>query len=156
MSTVHRPTTGSLIWRLAMRWRTAVDRALAPLELTHAQYMVLTNLRGMTQAGRFPSQRELADQTGLETIYVSKLVRALEGAGLLTRTRHPTDTRAVQLDLTPAGADRADEAVAIVADLLRQLTAPLGGPRNARQRAFVAALEDLLAAPLPEPSGDQP
>jgi DNA-binding MarR family transcriptional regulator len=134
-----------------MRWRTAVDRALAPLELTHAQYMVLTNLRGMTHAGRFPSQRELADQTGLETIYVSKLVRALEGAGLVTRTRHPTDTRAVQLDLTPAGADRADEAVAIVADLLRQLTAPLGGARSARQRAFVAALEDLLAAPLPEP-----
>jgi DNA-binding MarR family transcriptional regulator len=156
MSPTHRPTTGSLIWRLAMRWRTAVDRALSPLELTHAQYMVLTNLRGMTQAGRLPSQRELADQTGLDTIYVSKLVRALEGAGLVSRSSHPTDTRAVQLDLTPTGVDRADEAVAIVADLLRQLTAPLGGARSARQRAFVDALETLLAAPLPQPSGDEP
>jgi DNA-binding MarR family transcriptional regulator len=30
------PTPGYLVWRLSMKWRVAVDRALAPLGLTHA------------------------------------------------------------------------------------------------------------------------
>jgi len=63
---------GYLVWRLAMKWRVAVDRALAPLGLTHAQYVLLASLYGMKQP---PTQRELADHTGLEALYVSKLAR---------------------------------------------------------------------------------
>jgi DNA-binding MarR family transcriptional regulator len=151
-----RPTTGSLVWRLAMRWRTAVDRALAPLGLTHAQYMVLTTLYGMTLAGDRPSQRDLAEATGLEAVYISKLVKALEAAGLVQRAAHPTDTRAVQLDLTRSGRATATEAIAVVQVLVTRLTAPLGGPRSARHREFRAALEDLLATPLPHPPGGEP
>jgi DNA-binding MarR family transcriptional regulator len=152
----HRPTTGFLVWRLAMRWRTAVDRAVSPIGLTHAQYSVLASLYGMTESGSRPSQRELADQTGLDTIYVSKLVRSLVGAGLVERTDHPTDSRAVQLDLTDDGRAVANEAIGVVGDLLAQLTAPLGGRRSTRHREFVANLEALLATPLPRPSGDEP
>src|SRR5690349_5014005 len=81
--------TGAIVWRLATRWRVAVDRALAPLDLTHAQYVLLAALWGIERAGRQPSQRELADETGLEALYVSKLARALETKGLVARHRDP-------------------------------------------------------------------
>jgi MarR family transcriptional regulator, organic hydroperoxide resistance regulator len=144
----HTPTPGFLVWRLALRWRAAVDRAVAPLGLTHAQYSVLASLGALSRAGRRPSQRELADHTGLDAIYVSKLARALEVSGLVTREPDPADSRAVRLDLTDRGRDVAARAVAVVAGLQDELTAPLGGVGSARTRALVETLQALLAAPL--------
>lgn len=85
----EKATPGFLVWRLSMKWRTAVDRAMAPLGLTHAQYSLVASLYGMQRAGERPSQRRLADHVGLEPLYVSKLARSLESAGLLERTRDP-------------------------------------------------------------------
>jgi DNA-binding MarR family transcriptional regulator len=147
----ERATIGFLVWRTAMRWRTAVDRAVAPFGLTHAQYSVLASLYGLVEAGERPSQRQLADHTGMEVVYVSKLVRALETSGLLRRTADPADARAVRLDLTTHGRAVVTDAVAVVADLLADLTAPLGGLRSARTKQLVASLETLLDAPLPTP-----
>ena len=78
-----------LVWRLSMRWRSAIDRAITPLGLTNAQYSVLAPLLGMERSGQRPSQRQLADFTGLEPLYVSKLARALEQACLIERSGHP-------------------------------------------------------------------
>ena len=143
------PTPGFLVWRLSMKWRVAVDRALAPLGLTHAQYSLLGSLRDLGEQGRTPSQRELADHTGLEPLYVSKLARALESAGLVERTVDPGDVRARRLALTPAGRDAADRAIAIVGPLVDQLLAPLGGLAGTRTSAFSAELRLLLDVPLP-------
>jgi MarR family transcriptional regulator, organic hydroperoxide resistance regulator len=142
------PATG-LVWLLSMRWRAAVDRAVAPLGLTAAQYAVLAPLLGMVRDGQRPSQRELADFTGLEPLYVSKLARALEGAGLIERTGNPADTRAVQLGLTERGVDVTTRAIETVVGLQDELTAPLGGVRSPRTRAFVEALQTLLATSPP-------
>jgi len=142
--TKETPTPGSLVWRLSMKWRAAVDRAVAPLGLTHAQYSVLASLFGLERAGQRPSQRQLADHTGLEPLYVSKLARALERAKLITRAVDPVDSRAVQLSLTKHGRDVAIRAVAVVAELQEQLMAPLGGTRSKRTRALVAELQELL------------
>jgi MarR family transcriptional regulator, organic hydroperoxide resistance regulator len=150
------PTPGFLVWRLSMKWRAAVDRTVAPLGLTHAQYSVLASLLGMQRAGRRPSQRELADHTGLEPIYVSKLARALERSGLIDRTGDPADTRAVQLSLTARGLDRAGRAADIVHHLADQLLGPLGGLTGKRTGSFVRDLQALLAAPPPiETTGDE-
>ena len=62
------PTPGFLVWRLSTKWRTAVDRAVGPLGLTHAQYSLISSLLAMHERGLKPSQRELADQTGLEPL----------------------------------------------------------------------------------------
>jgi DNA-binding MarR family transcriptional regulator len=141
------PTPGFLVWRLSMKWRAAVDRAVAPLGLTHAQYSLLASLFGMQQAGLRPSQRELADHTGLEPLYVSKLARTLEAAGLITRAGHPADTRAVQLSLTADGRAVTRRAITVVQQLLDRLLAPLGGPDSRRAEAFTRALVTLLDAP---------
>lgn len=146
-------TPGFLVWRLSMKWRVAVDRAVAPLGLTHAQYALVASLHGMHRAGERPSQRRLADHTGLEPLYVSKLARALEAAGLLERTRDPHDPRAVQLALTEEGREVTRRAIRVVHGLLQQLLAPLGGLDGPRAKEFTRDLATLLDAPL-DPSVD--
>jgi DNA-binding MarR family transcriptional regulator len=145
------PTPGFLVWRLANKWRVAVDRAVAPLGLTHAQYALVASLYGMQRTGERPSQRRLADHTGLEALYVSKLARALESAGLIERTRDPRDPRAVQLALTEQGRAVTRQAIEVVQELLRQLLEPLGGLDAPRARAFAEELTTLLDAPLAPP-----
>lgn len=148
------PTPGALLWRTAMKWRAAVDRAVAPLGITHAQYSFLASLWSMTQKGLRPSQRQLAEHIGLEPLYVSKLARALDEAGLIRRTDDPSDSRAVQLTLTRSGHDVVRRAVKVVRDLQEQLTEPLGGVDAPRTRALVDALQTLLA--VPDPRGANP
>lgn len=135
---------GYLVWRLSTSWRTEMERVLAPLGMTHAQYALLASLYGMSRSGRQPSQRELADWTGLEAIYVSKLARALERSELLIRTEHPKDPRAVQLTLTPLGSERVEAAFPIVQALLDQLTGPIGGLHSPGNRSFAHTLRTLL------------
>ena len=140
----EHPTTGYLLWRLTTKLRAAVDRILAPLGLTHAQYSLLASLYGFSRTGAQPSQRELADWTGLEPIFVSKLARALEQAGLIDRTEHPADPRAVQLRLTGHGTDIAERAIAIVHTFQEEFTAPIGGTNSQRNRDLARTLQTLL------------
>lgn len=141
-------TPGHLVWRLSMKWRAAVDRALAPLGLTHAQYVFLSSLSGLDRSGAIPSQRELADHTGLEALYVSKLARSLDAEGLVERTRDPADTRTIRLRLTDRGREVVGPAIATVAELLDRLLAPLGGRDGERTAALSRELTLLLDTPL--------
>jgi MarR family transcriptional regulator, organic hydroperoxide resistance regulator len=138
------PSTGYLVWHLSVRWQVQLSRALGPLGITHTDYAVLASLRGLAQVGVQPSQRELADVSGLEPMYVSKLVRSLERAGLVERRPHPADPRANQLSLT----DRGDEIVTagrqVVAGLEDERLAALGGSSSERAARFKEALADLL------------
>ncbi|MFJ3205758.1 MarR family winged helix-turn-helix transcriptional regulator [Streptomyces sp. NPDC086989] len=142
------PTPGFLVWRLANKWRVAVDRAVTPLGLTHAQYSLVASLHGMQRAGKRPSQRQLADHTGLEALYVSKLARALESAGLVERTRDPRDPRAVQLALTDQGQTVTRQAITVVQELHQRLLEPLGGLDAPRTGVFTEELTTLLDVPL--------
>ena len=126
-----------------MRWRSAIDRAITPLGLTNAQYSVLAPLLGMERSGQRPSQRQLADFTGLEPLYVSKLARALEQAGLIERSGHPDDSRAVQLSLTDQGREVTAQATERVRGLQDELTAPLGGLDSPATRNLI----DVAAHP---------
>jgi DNA-binding MarR family transcriptional regulator len=130
-----------------MRWRAAMDRALAPLGLTQAQYSVLAPLYSMSRAGVRPSQRELADLTGLDAVYISKLVRALEREGFVTRSTKAADPRAVELSLTEQGVATLQEAVKIVYELRQKLTEPLGGNDGERTAELADMLRQLLDVP---------
>jgi MarR family transcriptional regulator, organic hydroperoxide resistance regulator len=143
-----RENVGYLIWRLSMRWRAAMDAVLAPYGLTQAQYSVLAPLYGMTRDGDRPSQRELADFTGLDAVYVSKLVRALEREGFITRAVSTADPRAVELSLTGRGSAVLQDAVGAVFEMREALTSPLGGNDGERTAELAGLLRELLDAPL--------
>jgi DNA-binding MarR family transcriptional regulator len=138
------PSTGYLVWHLSTRWRVALDRALAPLGLTAARYAVLASLFGLTRDGARPSQRELADFSGFDPMYVSKLIRALERESLVERTANPGDPRAVQLAVTEQGAERIAAGRRVVLELEEQRLAPLGGRSSKRSAEFTRTLHELL------------
>jgi DNA-binding MarR family transcriptional regulator len=120
---------GFLLWRVTNAWQRAVRAALAPLDLTHVQFVLLASL---TWSGETPvTQRSLADLAGTDEMMTSQAVRALEGKGLLTRVRSSTDGRAWTLQPTPAGRRLAERAVGLVEraddDFFRRLDGDSGG-----------------------------
>jgi len=134
------PSLGYLVWRLAVKWRAGLDRALKPLGLTSAQYGVLASLHGLSRSGAQPSQRELADFVGLEPMFVSTLARALERRGLVERRTSPNDSRALRLALTARGVEVVSVARTIVVDLEALRLAAIGG----RTSTETVVLEDAL------------
>jgi DNA-binding MarR family transcriptional regulator len=77
-------------------------------------------------------------------MYVSKLVRSLEEAGLVRRAEHPGDPRAFELGLTTRGADQTERAAAVMRDLFDQLLVPIGGRTGKRNAALMETLDKLL------------
>jgi DNA-binding MarR family transcriptional regulator len=138
------PSLGFLVWQLSARWQLELDQALAPLGLTAAQYAVLASLYALATTGHSPRQRELADFSGLDRIHVSKLVRALERAGMVARQQHPSDTRAVAVTITDAGRQTATAARREVLALEEQRLRPLGGRTSRRSDQLVKTLHTLL------------
>jgi MarR family transcriptional regulator, organic hydroperoxide resistance regulator len=143
-SEVTMPSMGYLVWHLSLRWQAQLSDELAPLGITPAQYAVLAHLYALSASGVNPNQRALADVSGLEPMYVSKLVRALEGARLVTRTRHPQDPRAIQLSITRRGVDVVTKARRIASELDRQQLAAVGGSSSEQATQLKMSLQVLL------------
>ncbi|WP_329289172.1 MarR family winged helix-turn-helix transcriptional regulator [Streptomyces pseudovenezuelae] len=91
-----------LLQRAAHRLRTAADRrCLAAAGVTTAQLGALFAVRdepGITQ-------QRLARTLGLRESAVTALVGRLTAAGLVSKSAHPHEHRAVVLELTVPGAD---------------------------------------------------
>jgi MarR family transcriptional regulator, organic hydroperoxide resistance regulator len=138
------PSMGYLVWHLSLRWQAQLSDELRPLGITPAEYAVLAHLRALSASGVRPSQRELADVSGLEPMYVSKLARSLEGAGLIARAQHPADPRAIQLSLTRRGVRVVTEGRGIADELDRRRLATVGGRASEQAAQLKASLQVLL------------
>ncbi|MFF4652949.1 MarR family winged helix-turn-helix transcriptional regulator [Streptomyces sp. NPDC001380] len=105
---------GFLLWHATLRWQRGVAAALAPLGLTHVQFVLLASTWWLNTHGEQPSQQALARHAGTDVKMTSQVVRALEQKGLVVREVDPADTRARRLRTTDAGAGLAPRAVAAV------------------------------------------
>jgi DNA-binding MarR family transcriptional regulator len=108
---------GFLLWHVTLAWQRAVTAALAPLDLTHVQFVLLACAWWLDDRGHTPNQLELAGQAGTDVKMTSEVVRRLETKVLIERTVDPVDTRARQLRPTPAGARLARRAIRAVEDV---------------------------------------
>jgi DNA-binding MarR family transcriptional regulator len=105
---------GFLLWRLTLRWQRELAAALAPLDLTHVQFVLLATTWWLNSAGSAPNQLTVASTAGTDVKMTSQVVRKLEDKGLLVRETDPADTRAKLLRVTPAGAELARRAISVV------------------------------------------
>ncbi|GGL90234.1 hypothetical protein GCM10011594_07380 [Nakamurella endophytica] len=121
---------GFLLWRVTNTWQAAQRAALAPLGLTHVQFVLLASLTYTAADGPI-TQRRLAEHAAADPMMTSQVLRVLEGRGLVRRDPHPTDARARALSVTPEGRTLANRANAAV---------------EACDDAFFSALGDDLAA----------
>jgi DNA-binding MarR family transcriptional regulator len=142
--TIEFPSTSFLVSVLALRWNAQLGEELKPLGITPPGYAVLAHLRVLTTSGTTPNQRELADASHLEPMHVSKLARALEQAGLVTRARNPADPREFGLTITEHGDRTLNRARQIAATLEHQRLAAVGGPSSDQATQLKTSLVLLL------------
>jgi len=128
---------GFLLWHATLRWQRAIADALAPLDLTHVQFVLLASAWWMNHQGGHPSQVELATFAGTDVKMTSQVVRSLERKGLLERKTDPSDARALRLDVTPRGARLAPRAIDVVESVD---TAFFNGVREAEALRLLRAL----------------
>lgn len=105
---------GFLLWHATLTWQRQINAVLAPLDLTHVQFVLLACAWWLDQRGETPNQQALARQAGTDIKMTSQVLRTLEGKGLLQREVDPTDSRARQLRPTAAGTELAKRAIKAV------------------------------------------
>lgn len=105
---------GALLERVATHWLLELRAALAPLELTPAQFRLLVAAAWLTAKGSGVRQSDISAHANADPVMTSEVLRTLESRGLLTRTAHPTDKRARSVALTAAGGALADRAMRLV------------------------------------------
>jgi DNA-binding MarR family transcriptional regulator len=87
--------------------------------------------------------KDLADLLDMSARNLTSLADGLEQDGLARRVPHPHDRRATLLELTPAGVEAAEEALAPRLDQMGRLFDRLS---PTQQRSFAASLRRLLDA----------
>jgi DNA-binding MarR family transcriptional regulator len=93
---------GYWLHHAALAWRRELGDRLRPLEITPTQFDVLASLSWQSRTGQV-TQQMIADFAGIDRMMTSKVMRVLEDRGLVTRTQHSTDARALALLLTAEG-----------------------------------------------------
>jgi DNA-binding MarR family transcriptional regulator len=105
---------GFLLWHATLRWQRGIASALAPLGLTHVQFVLLASTWWLNDSGETPNQLALSRQAGTDVKMTSQVLRSLERKGLIGREVDPRDTRARRIRATPAGARLAPRAIEAV------------------------------------------
>lgn len=117
----YRPenSTGYLVNRLAQTIAREIDRRMADLGLTDAQWKPLLLLRQGTCLTAADLSRMACHDTGA----VTRLLDRLEGKGLIRRVRSESDRRIVNLELTEEGLQVSAEVPKILANLANHVLA---------------------------------
>ncbi|CAM3367554.1 MarR family winged helix-turn-helix transcriptional regulator [Tsukamurella hominis] len=94
---------------------------LAPMGLTHPQYLVMLALWEASPR----SVKEIAEALQLDSPTLSPLLKRLEAQGLLTRGRSTDDERRIDVELTEAGHGLREQALAVPPAVIERLGASL-------------------------------
>ena len=115
-------------------------RVLAPLRLTYPQYLVMLVL----WSGDEVTVSGIGAQLYLDSATLTPLLKRLESAGLVTRTRSVGDEREVVVALTAAGRALRGKAKAVPSSVF--CATGCSAPGLARTRAQLETLRDNLLA----------
>ncbi len=101
--------------RVGRKWRARLDARVKHLGLTQARWIALLQLR---RSGPL-SQRDLAEQIGVEGPTLVRLLDGLQQGGLIERTATHEDRRVKKIHLT-ASAYPLIEEITRISDALRE------------------------------------
>ncbi|AGW40315.1 MarR family transcriptional regulator [Leifsonia xyli subsp. cynodontis DSM 46306] len=110
---------------------------LAPLSLTHPQYLVMLALWERDPR----SVKDLSATLQLEPATLSPLLKRLESTGYIVRKRRVSDERTLDVTLTPEGRALRAEAKTIPPRIVERLRLPMSELESLREglNALVAA-----------------
>jgi DNA-binding MarR family transcriptional regulator len=131
---------GFLLWQLTNLWQHRIRSALAPLGITHVQFVLLASAAWFENSEKLMTQAVLARHAHTDIMMTSQVLRTLEEKGLLTRAVHPTDTRARVVSLTTEGREVARRAFTVVETVDAAFFAELG----AQYATFLELMRQLI------------
>lgn len=105
---------GFLLWQVSTQWRRQIETALATLNLTHVQFVLLASVGWLTRDGNQVTQIELARHCGTDITMTSQVLRALERKGYIERKQREGDERSKLPHLTEKGAQLIEKAIPLV------------------------------------------
>lgn len=127
-------SSGFLLWQVTTLWQREIRAILAPLDLTHAQFVLLATLLWLSQHQESVTQIDISQNSKVDPMTTSTVLRTLQTKGLIVRREHATDTRAKAVALTPAGQQLTKQAVAVVEKFDLAFFSRLGGDLKAFNR----------------------
>src|SRR5207237_10167979 len=107
---------GRLLGRVKMAMHEALERELAPLDITAAQFVIILNLA----SGEVDSASKLCKGVSYDPGAMTRMLDRLERKGLVRRVRCGEDRRKVILELTAEGKDVCPKLVATYVDVLNR------------------------------------
>ena len=125
---------------------------LEPMGLTHPQYLVMLALWGQSPL----AVKELIEMLQLDGPTLSPLLKRLEAAGLVTRTRDPDDERQLRIDLTQKGRALREDALNVPPSVVAKLGMSLGDLEELHKglTTLNEAARRAGVKPLPAPAKD--
>ena len=125
---------------------------LEPMGLTHPQYLVMLALWGQSPL----AVKELIEMLQLDGPTLSPLLKRLEAAGLVTRTRDPDDERQLRIDLTQQGRALREDALNVPPSVVAKLGMSLGDLEELHKglTTLNEAARRAGVKPLPAPAKD--
>lgn len=125
---------------------------LEPMGLTHPQYLVMLALWGKSPL----AVKELIEMLQLDGPTLSPLLKRLEAAGYVTRTRAPEDERQLRIALTPTGLALREDALRIPPSIVAKLGMSLGELEELHKGLMTIneAARRAGVKPLPAPAKD--
>ncbi len=102
-STIEGDSTGYLLYHLTMLMQRKMKKQLDKIDITHTQFVILASLHILSEKSELVTQIEIANQSRMDKMMVSIVLRTLQKKGLVTRQEHSTDTRAKTILLTNEG-----------------------------------------------------
>lgn len=129
---------GFLLNEATQAWRLEIDRRLAPRGLSQATWRALFHLK---RRGEGLTQRQLAENMGIEGPSLVRLIDHLERADLVERRAAPLDRRCNHLFLTDKGRELLNELLQIASVARAEL---LDGIDEEAIRTTLATLRHLI------------
>lgn len=105
---------GFLLWQVSTKWRREIETALATLNLTHPQFVLLASLGWLTRQNADITQVELARHCRTDVNMTSQVLRSLEQKGYIERHRREGNERSKFPRLTESGAKLVKQAIPLV------------------------------------------
>jgi DNA-binding MarR family transcriptional regulator len=138
--------SGRLVQQVARELSTALDRQLAPFDLTAQQAALL--LRAARQE---TSPSQLKALLGTDTAGMTRLLDRLEAKGLLKRRRHPDDRRSIVIELTDETRALIPRVAPIFKRVNGQLLAGFTEPEVAQLTTTLQRMLDNLRGTATDP-----
>ena len=133
-------STGLLLWQLTNFWQREIKKVLEPFGLTHSQFVLLANIHWLSIEKQDVTQVLLSNQTKIDPMTTSTVLRTLQSRGLVKRQEHSVDTRAKTVTLTEEGTETVKKAITTVEQFDKDFFSKLGSNQKDFNKNILALL----------------